>query len=139
MRAIKFRAWNPSLKRFTHFPAYVLTGDWEDKMGLFFKASDPFYLNADTEPIQFTGLSDKKGKEIYEGDIVAFSVFDHNGNDTQYKGCIMFACSEWQIWKTPADEFYGSDGAFHFGWVCAQDEEIEIIGNIYETPDLLKC
>lgn len=85
----------------------------------------------DTEPIwqtpeeaggvlmQFTGLRDKSGKEIYEGDVVKFG---------------------WQNgYKTEAVEW--RDGGFWIGpkksgWTIF-DKKCEVVGNIYENPELL--
>jgi uncharacterized phage protein (TIGR01671 family) len=88
--------------------------------------------------MQFTGLKDKNGKEIYEGDILDFSVFDYNDHDTQYKGCIVYDGSRFMIWNKPDDEFYGPDGGFDLDWIIGQDDEAEVIGNIHENPDLIK-
>lgn len=90
------------------------------------------------EVMQFTGLLDKNGKEIYCGDILSFTVFDHNDNDTQYKGVVKFNNGEWQLWSSNEDEYYGANGAFSLYWVEQQDSELEIIGNIWENKDLLK-
>ena len=87
---------------------------------------------------QYTGLKDVNGDEICEGDIVYFSVFDYNGLDTQYKGVVKFAYGRWQIWQSEGNEYYGSDGAFDLDWVVSQDDEIEIIGNVTDNPELLE-
>jgi hypothetical protein len=83
--------------------------------------------------VQYTGL-----KDIYEGDWLEFSVFDHNGSDTQYKGCVVYQGSRFVIFNKPDDEYYGSDGAFDLDWVVEQDDEIKIIGNIHQHPELLE-
>jgi uncharacterized phage protein (TIGR01671 family) len=77
---------------------------------------------------QYTGLKDKNGKEIYEGDIV--ESFDHGQVRQLYlvkfnKGC--FGASLDNI------SFY----FLTFDHVCV--EQIKIIGNIYENPDLLSA
>lgn len=69
--------------------------------------------------IQYTGLKDKNKKEIYEGDIVRTS--EHIGVVEYYKGmyCI------------------NVDNSFKLS-MYETNEFMEVIGNIYETPDLLK-
>ena len=80
------------------------------------------------ELLQYTGIKDKKGKEIYEGDIFA-TYNNHNFTviyeDTRFIG-------------VDADR----DGK---GYVCCVDScyrdrssSIEVIGNIYENPELLE-
>ena len=69
------------------------------------------------ELMQFTGLLDKNGKEIYEGDIL------------KYRGKLSFNdppfVVEWQNDDARWTEFYPSNN-------------FEVIGNIYENPELLK-
>ena len=86
------------------------------------------------EIIQFTNI-----KDLWEDDIVAFSVFDHDGNDIQYKGVIKFAEGQWQIWKSNNSEYYGDNGAFELYWVHMQDDELRAIGNIHNNPELLEA
>lgn len=126
MIAPKFRAWNASVKRMTYFGLPpVITGDWEDKMGMFFKASDDVFLSSYSDPMQFTGLHDKNGKDIYEGDVV------ENG-----------LSGTWVV--QPLEQ-----GAFSLLGVCqkyrdcnylisALNSECEVIGNIHENPEMLE-
>ena len=101
MREIKFRAW-----------------DWGDMS--FFDLWDNFYNNpwADKIFMQYTGLIDKNGKKIYEGDIV--------------KGGWNY------IWEVIYDEdflqfrFKNDRELDYYGL-----NKLEIIWNIYENPDLL--
>lgn len=74
---------------------------------------------------QFTGLHDKNGKEIFEGDIVR-----HEGKNYE----ITFTCGGFA-----ADGFYdtGQDYPSEFFSEFAQTRS-EVIGNIYENPELLE-
>ena len=89
---------------------------------------------------QFTGLHDKNGKEIYEGDICRVS------SDTFYSNSYATLEESWELMMQVVFCNY----AFIFR--CLQDKhleillaetlwedfEIEIVGNIYENPDLLE-
>lgn len=126
-REIKFRAW-VSEEGVMVDNDYLKDNSYEDILEFFGKEG---------LLMQFTGLHDKNGKELYEGDIVSFSIFDHNGSDTQYKGVVRWKNAMFEIWHDTKSEYYGSDGGFVLAWAHSQDDEFEVIGNIYENPELL--
>jgi len=72
--------------------------------------------------MQFTGLLDKNGKEIYEGDIVREF---WNGNPDPC--CVQVV--EWDDNE--------SSGPRVVGFYLQDGDEYEVIGNIYENPELL--
>ena len=120
-REIKFRAWNKEdkimidLQKITPLALNDMMNtqlNLQGRSGLFI----PFFK--ELELMQYTGLHDKNGKEIYEGDIV--------DNDDYIEDA--HCCNN--LGKT-AVEF--KDGCF----VGMIGEIVEIIGNIYENPKLL--
>jgi len=84
--------------------------------------------------MQFTGLKDRNGKEIYEGDIIKYHYFYFADGSEIEKECV---CSV--KWDDTFANFDAMDkeGFAHF-LGNASDDGIEVIGNIYENPELLK-
>lgn len=79
---------------------------------------------------QYTGVKGINGEEIFEGDILNFVVYDYNGDDNIHTGVVKWGFAKFVIW---CSEEY----VFDLDWVFAQDDELDIIGNIYENPELL--
>lgn len=84
---------------------------------------------AEVKLMQFTGLHDKNGKEIYEGDIVYLY---HESYDEPHKQVVE--------WHKNGGGYYAEDdfGYDYLPPLSEDDFELEIIGNIYENPELLK-
>jgi uncharacterized phage protein (TIGR01671 family) len=78
----------------------------------------------DYEPMQFTGLTDKNGKEIYEGDIIVESDFINDRS--------MFTVVEYGHFDNDYEDIFGFKITSFF-----ESEKVEVIGNIYENPELL--
>ncbi|MEK6886826.1 MAG: YopX family protein [Nanoarchaeota archaeon] len=118
MRELKcFRAWLRHEKRFEYFSI----GDW---------GKIKYIQEFENEVNQWTGLKDKQGKDIYEGDICNAKTFTGN-----YKGVISFISGCFVL------EIFQSDNIeYDVGQVpdLCDFEEIMIVGNIYENSELLK-
>lgn len=84
------------------------------------------------ELMQFTGFNDKNGREIYVGDLA--KVEAHYSDDDWIPEYLGNICYE-------APSFYISSSgllAWHCLWEASCNHGIEVIGNIYETPELLE-
>ncbi|MDJ8959746.1 YopX family protein [Clostridium perfringens] len=86
------------------------------------------------ELIQYTGLKDKNGKEVYEGDIIESPLWEAEPYEIVFKD---YAFKARDIRKKI---MYGSDLFFDIDDLLSGcvGETFEVIGNIYENPELLR-
>lgn len=112
MREIKFRAWDKENKTML-YDYFRVCPD-----GIVVDSNNQS-LYGEVELMQYTGLKDKNGKEIYDGDIVHFNTL--GGNNMYYE-------VKWSDAKT---------GFKPTRLTKTNQAEIEIIGNIYSDPHLL--
>ena len=117
MRPIKFRAWDLLENKMIQWDE--LTSGKHPYNYLSMLASDLGIVIW----MQFTGLTDSKGKEIYEGDIIKY--FNRYGEKQKINPVVfdlgMFCIND--------DDIYVK---------LSQANRVEVIGNIYENPELLK-
>ena len=84
---------------------------------------------------QYTGIDDKIGVKIFDGDIVSFTTFDYNGVDRQHVGVVRWGDCHFFIDGTHVGN---DDALFDLSAVRCEDEEFEVIGNITDNPELLE-
>jgi hypothetical protein len=136
MREIKYQGWNGKILqqvRRIHFDSDG-TVWWSPNT-----KSNPMYNSCYYSMRQFTGLLGNNGKEIYEGDIVRYETDDgdviraevifENAEESKYLSG--FTTTNFQ---DVTDEIYDEDCRAPEGWTG----EIEVIGNRFENPELLK-
>ncbi|EKZ4226618.1 hypothetical protein QSN54_003006 [Listeria monocytogenes] len=94
-------------------------------------AGAPFAYKVRPETVsQFTGLTDENGKKIFEGDIVEIIEIDAFGNLdwNRLKGKVMFSEGAWLV----------TDNRSFAIPLRSEINEIKVIGNIYENPELME-
>lgn len=120
MRELKFRAWNTEIMQFEYFELHNIT------------VPDRLLCQYKYPVQQFTGLKDKNGKEIYEGDIV--NIFNHNqAEEVMYEPC----GTAFGFFKH--DSASREDGTFEVLSDYTGCDGYEIIGNIFENNELLEA
>lgn len=138
MRTIKFRAWN----KYSKTMYYTLDVGVEGNMDLL----DFSGIGDSYELMQYTEILDHKGKEIFEGDIV--KVLDRDWpsqldsypemNHQQYLDFISSICEviyvgdRYELWELSGKGYFANNLRLKAG-----RDVFEIIGNIYENPELL--
>ena len=78
--------------------------------------------------MQFTGLYDKKGKEIYEGDVVSWGVYKDDKDIVRFNEGRFLLRDYYVSYQDNPNDAYG-EGI----------NRLEVIGNIYENPELLNA
>ena len=147
MREIKFRAWDNDIREMvyqdnnTRRNNSVIDAIFEfDEMGYSLMTNrygeDEYITVMNFELMQYTGLKDKIDKEIYEGDIVK-CVTVSNYSTEEYVSEVVwdddcFMVHESNTVGIPLGVFRQNDN-----FQCPLSE-IEVIGNIYENPELLE-
>jgi uncharacterized phage protein (TIGR01671 family) len=136
-RVIKFRAWDKRNEEMCeviniNFKMNLIGVICIDRSTVYMDSSQPMtdrlYAIERVELMQYTGLNDKNGKEIYEGDIIKY-----NEGKTLSRAKMVV---KWQQGSLSYSLLaFKEDWAYELG-ECISDT-LEVIGNIYENPDLL--
>jgi uncharacterized phage protein (TIGR01671 family) len=145
MRELRFRAWDETKKLM--LTVNDIAWDYRDGKGLAeimcINPSgceyDPFeYRPEHIELLQFTGLLDRNGVEIYEGDII------HSGDNEDLKlvgrrGYVVFEDGCFEVERREHKVPWNHDKYLpYLDWPSEAFELCKVIGNVYENVDLLK-
>jgi uncharacterized phage protein (TIGR01671 family) len=123
---IKFKVWDNQSKHWVYFhndddltePVLLTENNF---------VIEPYnnYHKADYVYCMFTGLQDKNGKDIYEGDVIKIEL----NNNAKYQ----------VIWRNEFADFFLSNIKSSIGTYFHSDGDcLEIIGNIHENPEILE-
>lgn len=122
MRELKFRAWYKSEKKMI----YNIQNEFEERIELGMDCFSDYLNNDDFIVNQFTGRTDKEGKEIYEDDILLIIGQGYFRVTWDRDNC--------KFYLLPLED-YLDEMPLDRSW----EIDYEVEGNIYEDKDLLDC
>ena len=123
-------------------------GEWIAESETYIKDGDGTWLCDESNDVvkvipetvgQYTGLTDKNGRRIFEGDIVKLT---DDYNDFEWKAVVVFGnpggayCWGWNF--LPIDGYKGTTDILMWVEMEATGAYCEVIGNIYDNPELMK-
>lgn len=130
MRKIKFRAWNKEKNIMVYGHEDGSDDYWDGVCSSDVEIINDIFSsdieNETHEFMQYTGVKDKNGIEIYEGDIIKIQSMVHD-NYPVYVGKVVFE-----------NGAYMCNSKWNTHWIGDMFLSKEILGNIYENPELLE-
>jgi len=134
-RIIKFRAWDKENHNMYNVEAIL----FDDKHTNMIRVGENVLLSFDDiELMQFTGLHDKNGKEIFEGDLISFTEVDEDSCLGREETNTVVVKWIDEIAQYRACFSSGRRTELHFVVKLPTVQDCEVIGNIYENPELIK-
>lgn len=130
MRDIKFRCWDTENKEMLEVQELDYEDSYNGQPMIRTTMYSDYFDTEDMILMQYVGLKDKNEKEIYEGDIVKFRFKDDREEFPDLIGYI-----EYQTTFT-AFRIMSNQGSFKID--ITEIKFIEVIGNIYDNPELLE-
>lgn len=153
MREIKFRAWEKNMKEI--IPVYQI--DFEKRM---INTESAWRFFNEIKLMEYTGLKDKNGKDIYEGDIlhvfedshyggeyhapIEWIHYENDGEEWAFFGTVCLKVKEIKHYNPNVNTIftrgfltrrYGS--CIELSEMTSRNYSIQVVGNIYENPELI--
>jgi len=133
MRTIKFREWIEE-PDFSDIPSHMVSPNFQGEINEVFAGNGKETWQGTYYYMQYTGLFDSNGKEIYEDDIVEVTTHDDNYHSiVKYlgeKGSPRFDIK-------PPKRFFWAINVLQ-GILSNPKSKLIVVGNIYENPELLE-
>ena len=131
MREIKFRAWNKEENIMCYENEDFDADYWDGHYASILEVINNS-LKADRYIfMQYTGLKDKNGKEIYEGEVLQDS-------DCVYEVIFEYGCFDVKVIKVLKNVGTQKGMTYQLSFIISDNDNIKVMGNIYENPELLE-